>query len=210
MGWPDLSTLSQLVTIVGVPIGVLTLIYAALQYKQSQEHLRADLIRKRKDSAEKSAEYFLGRRQRTKSNEPLTRICTLLDQESSAGTVENQQLEKQLAEVPFEDKRTFLGLFEEVAVLVNSGFIPVEIAHYMFGYYALLCDQSLGFWLGDMAPSKTSSYWIVFFDFADRMREVQGGFLSAVSPDTAGPDGPEKYVHERLVFWPSQGDAIAK
>jgi hypothetical protein len=40
----------------------------------------------------------------------------------------------------------FLGFFEEVALMMNSGLIRKEVAHYMFGYYAIHCWDSKNFW----------------------------------------------------------------
>lgn len=39
----------------------------------------------------------------------------------------------------------FLGLYEELAITVNSEVLAKEVAYYMFGYYAIKCN-SPKFW----------------------------------------------------------------
>ena len=71
-----------------------------------------------------------------------------------------------LRAVPFKVKRDYLGLFEEIAIAMNSGLIKAEVAHYMFGYYALLCRDSPDFWSN---VNRASPYWSLFHDFCDQM-----------------------------------------
>lgn len=75
-----------------------------------------------------------------------------------------------MKEIPFSDKRDFLGLFEEVAIMMNSGLIKKEIAHYMFGYYAIRCWEGKNFW---HSVNKTSLYWQVFIDFVTEMKDIE-------------------------------------
>jgi hypothetical protein len=58
---------------------------------------------------------------------------------------------------------------EEVALMVNSRIIRKEIAHYMFGYYVLLADDSKHIW-NDL--DQESVYWTVFRNFAKLMRKM--------------------------------------
>lgn len=71
-----------------------------------------------------------------------------------------------LAQVSIQEKRNFVGFLEEVALMVNSKIINREVAHYMFGYYVLLCKRSEHFWAG---LDRTSVYWSVFRRFAAEM-----------------------------------------
>ncbi len=75
-----------------------------------------------------------------------------------------------LSEIPIQDRRNFVGFFEEVALMVNSKIIDPRVAHYMFGYYVVLVDESDHFWEG---LDKSSIYWQVFRAFADQMRAAQ-------------------------------------
>jgi len=72
-----------------------------------------------------------------------------------------------LRALPTQDKRNFGGFLEEVALLVNSRQISKEVAHYMFGHYILLTDQSENFWHG---LDRNGPYWRLFHHFAKEMR----------------------------------------
>jgi len=50
---------------------------------------------------------------------------------------------------------------------MNSGLIKPQVAHYMFGYYALLCWESEEFWTG---VNRLSDYWSLFADFCEQMK----------------------------------------
>lgn len=86
-------------------------------------------------------------------------ICTMLEENS-----------EDLATLRFEKKRRFLGFYEELAFLVNSGLMKREVAYYMFGYYAIMCcEKKDTFWI-DM--NYDSPYWAVFKDFAKKMQDI--------------------------------------
>lgn len=73
-----------------------------------------------------------------------------------------------LRTLPVQDRRNFGGFLEEVALMVNSGLISREIAHYMFGPYVLLTADSQNFWNG---LDRQGTYWQLFHRFADEMRQ---------------------------------------
>ncbi|MGZ9074244.1 MAG: hypothetical protein ACXW13_00580 [Burkholderiaceae bacterium] len=54
-----------------------------------------------------------------------------------------------LATIPISTKIGFLGFYEEVALMLNSKLIQEEVAHYMFGYWAIRCYDSANFWVGE-------------------------------------------------------------
>ena len=74
---------------------------------------------------------------------------------------------EEVANYPIQDRRNLVGFFEEVALMVNSRLIKPEVAHYMFGYYALLIDQCDKFWVG---LDRDSHYWKVFRAFVKQMK----------------------------------------
>ena len=74
-----------------------------------------------------------------------------------------------LKEVSIQEKRNFVGFLEEVALMVNSRLIRKEVAHYMFGYYVLLCSQSDYFWEG---LDRNSVYWSLFRRFSAEMQAL--------------------------------------
>ncbi len=112
--------------------------------------------------AQKRAEHFLAMRERLKGDAKFMQICDLLDEDSPT-----------LRDLPFNDKRDFLGLFEEVALMLNSRIIRPAVAHYMFGYYAIRCGRSKYFWEG---VERQSDYWSLFNDFVTRMEQVESSF----------------------------------
>ena len=89
----------------------------------------------------------------------------------------NSQLEddnETLAEIPLIDRYYFLGYYEQIAIAVNSGLIDKDVAHYMFGYFALRCWDSEHFWNG---INRQSYYWSVFKKFVDTMQELENRSL---------------------------------
>lgn len=143
-----LSWLKDIATILGALVALVALIKGILEYV--------------KQGAQKRAEHFLTMRKRLKDNEVFNTICYLLERDDS-----------KLLSVPFKDKRDFLGLFEEVAIAMNSGLIRPSVAHYMFGYYALRCWRSENFWQSAEGVNRKSMYWLVFKDFAEQMQEME-------------------------------------
>lgn len=75
-----------------------------------------------------------------------------------------------IAQYSIQLKRNFVGFLEEVALMVNSGLIKQQIAHYMFGYYVLLVDRNEAFWVG---MDRNSEYWTLFRRFAAEMKKVE-------------------------------------
>src|SRR5688572_11619154 len=116
-----LSEWTDLATIGGTVVALCVLAKGVLEYAAQ--------------GAQKRAEQFFAIRGRLKDNQSLKEICDLLELDDPG-----------LAHVAFKDKRDFLGLFEEVTLLMNSGLIRKPVAHYMFGYYAIRCWESVNFW----------------------------------------------------------------
>jgi hypothetical protein len=73
----------------------------------------------------------------------------------------------QLPTTSIQDRRNLVGFLEEVALMVNSGLLRPEVAHYMFGYYVLSIDACEPFWDG---LDRKSEYWTVFRDFVAKMK----------------------------------------
>jgi|HubBroStandDraft_3_1064219.scaffolds.fasta_scaffold174203_2 hypothetical protein len=106
----------------------------------------------------KRFEKFQEMRKRYKEDPVLREICTLLEDDS-----------ERLRDMPFKQKLIFLGFYEEIALMHNSGLLRPSIAHYMFGYYAIRCYQSKNFWNN---LNRDSYYWAVFVNFAKRMEAI--------------------------------------
>jgi hypothetical protein len=98
-------------------------------------------------------------RKRFKDNKDFIMICNYLENDDA-----------KLKEIDFSLKRDFIGFFEELALLLNSGLIKKYVALNMFGYYALDCDSSKNFWEGyDRGENHT--YITTFENFIDDMKK---------------------------------------
>ena len=75
-----------------------------------------------------------------------------------------------IVEISRIDKYMFLGFYEDIALLMNTGLIKPEIAHYMFGYYAMRCWENESFW-NDI--NRNSHYWRVFREFVEKMKDLE-------------------------------------
>jgi len=140
----------DIATVAAVLVAVITLIKVLVEYVNQGKLKRC--------------EHFLLIRKRFNEDASLRRICDLLEGDS-----------KELKVVPYNDKRNFLGFYEEIAIMLNSKIIRKRIAHYMFGYYAILCWESKNFWEGDGdCINRETPYWAVFKDFVTQMEEIQG------------------------------------
>ena len=144
----SLSDAKDIATIVGVGVALFTFIKAMHEYKQQ--------------GVQKRAQSYFDVERKFLEDKNLREICILLDTD-----------DHKLSEVPSELKLQFLGFYEQVALMLNSKLIEPEVAHYMFGYYAVRCIDSTNFWKGE---DKESPYWSLFRHFAQRMKEFEQGF----------------------------------
>ena len=117
------------------------------------------LLEYRRQGAQKRVEHFTLLRRRLKENAIFKEICALMFAN-----------DPRLADVSAQDKRDFIGLLEEVALMTNSGLIRPELAHYMFGYYTVKCSESTDFWAN---LTLDDTYWNLFHDFAREMKSKE-------------------------------------
>ena len=129
-------------------IGLATLIKAIIEYKRS--------------TATKRLELFLSMRTRLREDGEFKVICDLLETD-----------DHKLREIPLIQKDRFTGFFEELAIMRNSGLINDDVTVYMFGYFAILCNQSKNFWYG---LNRDQPLWSLFFSFAEDMENAQNEF----------------------------------
>jgi hypothetical protein len=115
-----------------------------------------------RQGSQNRAQNFVQMRRRFMENETFRDVCTMLMTD-----------DPRLRDVPLQDKRNFGGFIEEVALMVNARQIRMETAHYMFGYYVILCWKSENFWEG---LDRESIYWTLFRDFAEQMRALEKNF----------------------------------
>lgn len=141
--------IKEIATLISVVIALITLVKGFFEYV--------------KQGTQKRAEHFLQMRKRFKENEIFRELASLIESKSP-----------KLKKESFKNKRDYLGFFEEIALMINSGLINDQVAHYMFGYYAIQCWHSDYFW-GDV--NRDSLYWALFKDFVLKMERIESSFV---------------------------------
>jgi hypothetical protein len=133
---------------VGVLVAAFTLVKGLIEY--------------RKQGVTKRAEIFLQLRTRLRQDPQFSRLCDLLEVNSP-----------ELRGIPLVERDRFIGFFEELALMRNSGLINDQVSLYMFGYFAIRCLHSKNFW-HDL--NRDQPLWALFVDFAQQMEAAQKSF----------------------------------
>ncbi|MBD2311481.1 hypothetical protein H6G20_07395 [Desertifilum sp. FACHB-1129] len=126
------------------------------------------LIEYMRQNAQKRAEYYTSMRERFKENDRFQELFEMLDND-----------DPELAELPYHKKLDFLGFYEDIALMVNSGLLKKPVAHYMFAYYAIRCWESNNFWDN---LNRDSPYWFLFRDFVNQMQKVEKSLMQKPHP----------------------------
>jgi hypothetical protein len=120
------------------------------------------LVEYKKQGITKRTELFIQMRSRLREDRTFARICELLEEDDEL-----------LRDIPLIEKDRFLGFFEELALMKNSGLINDRVALYMFGYYAIRCFESKNFWYN---LNREEPLWSLFIDFAEQMKIAEHRF----------------------------------
>ena len=155
---PWMGTLSRIdwkavAELVGSAVALVTLIKGTMEYLKQGAQMRADLYLRMSDKFDSFRD-----------------ICTLLDNPMDAASSTG------LSSLAFDRKREFLGFYEELSLMTRSGLMKPAVVHYMFGYYAIRCWESEGFW-NPGGPSRKSQYWAIFASFVQQMKHEERRFL---------------------------------
>jgi hypothetical protein len=142
---PDLTTVKDWSIVIAGIVALVTFLIGTLEYRRRGQYERA--------------QSFVETRRRFLESPVFQQGLHLLEADDPG-----------LADLPVQQRRSFLGFFEEVALLTNSRQIKKEVANYMFGYYIELAARSRHLWSG-LDPD--SPYWTVFRDFASEMRGLE-------------------------------------
>lgn len=142
---PDLATVKDVSIVVAGIAGLTTFLSGVVEYAR-QANLRR-------------GEAFIAMRRRFLEDPLFREILNLLDAD-----------DLRLADLPVQDRRNFVGLLEEVAIMCESRMIRPEIAHYMFGRYVGLADASKHLWHG---LHKEDRYWTLFRRYARDNRTME-------------------------------------
>lgn len=139
-------------------VALFTLIFGILQY--------------RKGLLQRRSEQFLKMRERYIDNKEFQELFTLIEHD-----------DEKLKVIPYKQKLKFLGFYEELALMKNSGLIKREVVFYMFAYHAIRIWQSENFWyITDNSGTakvvnKESAYWFLFKKFAQEMIDYENQFI---------------------------------
>lgn len=165
-------------------LGELTLVISAVAagaavfagLRASREYVR--------QGRQHETELFLRMRRRL-DERPLAEIAEAIDIVAAGSGHDLERARDKLATLGLREKRAYVGLFEEVAIFQERGQIDAELAHYMFGYYALLCADCEPFWSDNI--NRLSPYWSRFFRFVEEMRSEQESMLGGTGNSGADP-----------------------
>jgi hypothetical protein len=138
------------VAVISVFISLTTIIFAYFEYYKQGKQKRAELL-----------EHY---RKKFQTEEYCVLINPLIEDDSI-----------KLLDIRQMDKYYYLGLFEELAVLINSKVMRVDTVYYFFGYYAMKTWNSKSFW-GSI--NRDSIYWIEFSNFVQLMEKSQQNVLN--------------------------------
>lgn len=120
------------------------------------------LLEYTRQGSQNRAQQFVEMRRRFMENATFREICNLLATD-----------DPRLQDMAYQEKRNFGGFLEELALMVNAGVLRIEVAHYMFGYYAIQCWESENFWSN---LDRNSIYWSLFRDFVRQLKECETNF----------------------------------
>jgi hypothetical protein len=174
-----LSQTKDVASIIGVIVAILTLVKGVSEYVLQ--------------GAQKRFEQFLAIRKKLDEEDSFTRIINALD--------DTPDELNDINIITIGEKRYFLSYFEEIALMVNSDLMPLEVAHYMFGYYAIACWESKQFW-ANMEDEKSDDYWALFRAFAKQMkkqREAQNNSIAALNK-LQDKDKLHRFLQQKIRF----------
>lgn len=81
--------------------------------------------------------------------------------------LEKLDLGQDVTNVSYRVKLNFIGLYEDLFILFENKLIEKNVALYMFGFYAMKCEDSDTFWA---ELSKEDPYWTAFHQFASEAK----------------------------------------
>ena len=149
--WLETTSLLDIIKIITIVITAIAAIFTMIK-----GYLEYELMNKAK-----KFELYIKYRKKLKEDEIFKNIIKCL--------VETSKTED-IKDISLMDKFLFIGFYEDIAILMKNKLITPEIAHYMFGYYAIKCWYNDNFW-HDI--NKDSYYWHVFKDFVEKMEKIE-------------------------------------
>ncbi|UOQ64880.1 hypothetical protein [Hymenobacter volaticus] len=128
-------------------------------YKAFQEYKRQGEEQKRQ-GREKRAQQFLDIRKSFRESKSFQNILLHL------------YTDRDFTSVPLNERIEFMGLFEDMAYLVNSDLMRREVAFYMFGGDAIAAWNNDSFWSQKLRDDKN---WSLITDFVKEAEAYKAG-----------------------------------
>jgi hypothetical protein len=119
------------------------------------------------ENRRKRSELFLKMRDYFRTSESLGPLGNLIE------VTDQTEIDK----IDVDSRSELPAFFEDLAIIVNSGTVGADVAHYFFGYYVIKCWDNDAYWK-DMRESKDDPYWRLLKLFVAEMRK-QGTKLKA-------------------------------
>lgn len=118
---------------------------------------------------QKRTEFFVTMHNRLIENPTLGMITEMLERERIEDKGQGGGAGTGLAKLSIKEKSAFLHFLEEVALMTQSKLLRKDVAHYMFGYYAITCWKSNNFWSN---MNREGDYWELFRKFQAEMAKI--------------------------------------
>ena len=154
----SLTDWKEVASIVGTLVAVPSVLFAAYktwrEVQRSREQRLSELEQRQKEHELKRVEFTLTQHRRLFDDPMLLSVLQILD---------GDPIELRDPKM-WEPKRKFLTFFEEMILLLNSGYIKRDVALYMFGYYAATAHRGDNFRHG---ISYIPESWNLFIGFAE-------------------------------------------
>jgi hypothetical protein len=131
--------------IVAVIALIVTVIRAAVEYSKQ------NLLKRFEKYQELSRDWF--------DDKDIQEIIGLLEEDPK----------RKLLKMSYSKKEAFIGFYEEIGLMLESGIIKKRIAYYMFGYYTIRCYRNKDFWTD---INIDSPYWSLFRRFAKNVIKI--------------------------------------
>ena len=142
----EIENIKLIVTTLTIFIAMIALVKGVFEYTKNNQLARANV--------------FLELRKRFKETSNFSRIIEYLDSHDS-----------KLAQVSKSDKLKFLGFFDDLAILINSGLVDKIIANQTFGFYVQKAWENPDMWWED--NTKESEYRMLLLWLYNEFKYIQ-------------------------------------
>jgi hypothetical protein len=130
-----------------------------------------------RDNRRKRLKHYGELRREFRSNQDFSVIFDGLSEYAEADEAKDEKQRviagEKLAGIKRDIRSEFAAFLEDIAMGMQSGALKPRVAHYMFGYYVILCWKTEPFWAGKLRSSEDDPYWALLRSFAERMERYE-------------------------------------